>query len=259
VGSFRAPSTLSNLSLLTLEIHLFSLHNIINVISIPYSPPAADYVSLEDAQKINTRLNYQICFCSDKAEQEINERLDFFLRTMYMDPSNPLERLPVNVFKLASRTRSYFEGLDPNMPRTAMLTDVEYNEYLRTWTEDMAGFNGALQFYRTRREDWEAERAVLGRGIGMRSLFVLPSHEPVVKGDALEAIKKLVPKLEVGTCEGGHWWVVCGVTLGLDKTHRCLRASIRRVLQDPKVRDQVGEMVGSFLDSCRKDEGSAKL
>lgn len=124
---------------------------------------------------------------------------------MYLDPSEPTERLPVNVFKLASRTRSYFEGLDPNMKRTKMLTDAEYDEYKRTWQEDMQGSNGALQFYRTRREDWEAERAVMGRGISQPALFVLPSHEPVVKGDALERIKKDVPKLEIQTCVGGHW------------------------------------------------------
>lgn len=141
-------------------------------VCIPYDPPRAEWMSLDDAQKINARLNYQIYFCTDKAEKEIDENLDLFMKTMYLDPSNPTERLPVNVFKLASRTRSYFEGLDPNMKKTAMFTEAEYNEYLRTWKEDMKGFNGALQFYRTRREDWEAERAIMGRGIDVPALFV---------------------------------------------------------------------------------------
>ncbi|KAI9007670.1 Alpha/Beta hydrolase protein, partial [Hyaloraphidium curvatum] len=48
-----------------------------------YEPPREEHQSLEEAQKITSRLNYQLYFCRDDAEAEIAANLELFLRSMF--------------------------------------------------------------------------------------------------------------------------------------------------------------------------------
>ncbi|KAI9007669.1 hypothetical protein DFJ74DRAFT_688661 [Hyaloraphidium curvatum] len=122
------------------------------------------------------------------------------------------------------------------MPRTKLMLSSELDEYFRTWKDDQGSFNGSLQFYRTKREDWEDERAIMGKTIGMPVFCVIPTHDPIAKQDVLDRMKAFIPRFEPASVPGGHW-----------------------VLQDKNVRDELGDMIGAFFDRIRAENGQARL
>jgi pimeloyl-ACP methyl ester carboxylesterase len=89
-------------------------------------------------------------------------------------------------------------------PGEPLLSEEELAVYVETFTR--TGFTGGLNWYRNLDRNWETTPALDGARIEVPSLMVTAEYDPVLRPELAEAMRPLVPDLEIRMIPGcGHW------------------------------------------------------
>jgi soluble epoxide hydrolase/lipid-phosphate phosphatase len=161
-----------------------------------YVPPAAKWITDSEMVKIAPLTAYQAFFTTDRAEAALNSDVELSLRVLLrsggLKPHNPFTRpLP------------FFEQMPQDLP-PADMTAQEFQYYTDTYCQST--FNGPLNWYRTRRFDFEDERNVPRRLTGLPVLYLFFGKDPVFKKSVLDEMPKLVENLDIRIiADAAHW------------------------------------------------------
>src|SRR5262245_28702768 len=90
------------------------------------------------------------------------------------------------------------------LPGRALLGADELDVYVRTF--ERTGFTGGINWYRNMDRNWETTAELADARIHVPSLMVTAEHDPVLRPELADAMRGLVPDLEVRMIAGcGHW------------------------------------------------------
>ena len=85
-----------------------------------------------------------------------------------------------------------------------LLAEAELQVYVEAF--ERTGFTGAINWYRNLDRNWETTPEADGACIQVPSLMVTAEWDPVLRPELAEAMRNLVPDLEVAMIPGcGHW------------------------------------------------------
>ena len=101
--------------------------------------------------------------------------------------------------------RNMVELIDgPELPGGPLLSEEELGVYVRAF--ERTGFTGGINWYRNLDRNWETTPHLAGARIEVPSLMVTAEHDPVLRPELAEAMRELVPDLEIVNIAGcGHW------------------------------------------------------
>jgi pimeloyl-ACP methyl ester carboxylesterase len=90
------------------------------------------------------------------------------------------------------------------LPGRFLLSEEELAVYVRAF--EKTGFTGGINWYRNLDRNWETTPELVGARVAVPSLMVTAEHDPVLRPELAEAMRDLVPDLEVRMIAGsGHW------------------------------------------------------
>ncbi|KIY73882.1 alpha/beta-hydrolase [Cylindrobasidium torrendii FP15055 ss-10] len=170
------------------------------IISVPYTPPARKYVSIESIGERFPNLRYQALFSEPRTTQVVENMLPMFLRMVFASPRATGGGF-TNIEKWGQITPQEIEA------RPSVLTPAEYEFYLK---ELGKGMNGPLNYYRTTKLRYEEERDLPAN---LRSdlpvLFLWGTMDTTTVGPVIRKAHKFVERLQDVGLEGkGHWVLV---------------------------------------------------
>ena len=110
-----------------------------------------------------------------------------------------------------AETRKYWRGRNmveaiegEELPGRPLLAEDELQVYVRAF--ERTGFTGGINWYRNLDRNWETTPGLAGARIEVPSLMITAEHDPVLRPEMAEAMRGLVPDLEVVMIPGcGHW------------------------------------------------------
>jgi pimeloyl-ACP methyl ester carboxylesterase len=92
----------------------------------------------------------------------------------------------------------------PELPGRPLLGEEELGVYVRAF--ERTGFTGGINWYRNLDRNWETTPQLAGARIEVPSLMVTAEHDPVLRPELAEAMRELVPDVEIVNIAGcGHW------------------------------------------------------
>lgn len=181
------------------------------VISVctPYNRPNEQYMSNEDVVKIIPRFQYQIHMASGEVEEHIKskEQIKHFLNSLF-----------------GARTKDGAPGFDVtkgalfdvinafSLEKTSLLTEEEWDHYASEFSRN--GIRGAVNWYKTRKLNWEDERPFAkeqqekGLKIGCPTLYVGASRDVALPPAMAKGMEQNFEELRKDEVEGGHWILV---------------------------------------------------
>ncbi|KAI0057544.1 alpha/beta-hydrolase [Artomyces pyxidatus] len=169
-------------------------------LSVPYVPPAKQYIPLVDLVRQFPNFGYQLYLSDDTHTREIEENLVLFLRLMYglTKPSKPMV-LPGNLREIITKRES---GKPANQP---ILTEEELG-YIHS---QMMSIKGPLSYYRTLQFRYEEEKAANlpdSLRADLPVLLIWGLKDATASPAALKRAKQCVPRLTTVPLERvGHW------------------------------------------------------
>ena len=90
------------------------------------------------------------------------------------------------------------------LPGRPLLGADELDVYVSTF--ERTGFTGGINWYRNMDRNWETTAHLADARIDVPSLMVTAEHDPVLRPELADAMRPLVPDLEVRMIAGcGHW------------------------------------------------------
>ncbi|KAJ3251856.1 hypothetical protein HK103_002033 [Boothiomyces macroporosus] len=183
--------------------------HIISMISLctPYNPVNKSFIPIDDVVKMLPNFLYQKHLADLKTDKLLDDNVEEFFNWMFGAP---------NKFAIA---KSIFGDVpDSTM---AFVPDMSYHK--RVYAEK--GFHGPLNWYRTRRANWEKEQEGLGP-VKSKCLFVIAENDPYLVPAMAKKMKKHVPHCAITSVKAGHWVMI-------------------------EVPDQISEIITSFFASSK--------
>ncbi|KAF3384994.1 Bifunctional epoxide hydrolase 2 [Penicillium rolfsii] len=172
--------------------HLFT-------VCVPYARPTPTYVSLEDLVKnAAPNLMYQLQFASGDLEKEIRSKSDIkqFLSALYGGRTEKGEvGCDVNKGVLLDKL--------PALKPSRLLSEEELDYYATEFSR--TGIHGPLNWYRTRKVNYEDELAILDRKITIPTLFIQALRDPALPPHLGNSMAKHIPKLTLKQVNTAHW------------------------------------------------------
>ncbi|OCH87502.1 alpha/beta-hydrolase [Obba rivulosa] len=177
------------------------------LLSIPYIPPAKEYVSLEATVQQAPDWGYQLYFADQQFTAEIEGKLELFLKFMFSQrrPGAP----PTIPFTKPGQLRKLLmdnSDLDPN--RMCFLSKEESAYYV----EQLRNMQGPLNYYRTTRLRFDEEQAAnlpFNLSASLPVLYIGGTRDPTARLELVSRTKPLAPRLQDEYLEGkGHWIMV---------------------------------------------------
>jgi len=163
--------------------------------SIPFTPPRKEYISLEEIARRQPRFNYQLYFNDPSSTKEIEAKLPEFLSVLYS------HALASDSFSVNSITTQ------ASRPKSGqLLNDKEFDYYLKNFRE--GGMNGPLNYYRTTKHRYEEEVEKLPGSLpsSIPVLFLWGDKDRTCPPNQVERMNNYVPNLKVVMLAGmGHW------------------------------------------------------
>jgi pimeloyl-ACP methyl ester carboxylesterase len=90
------------------------------------------------------------------------------------------------------------------LPGRPLLRPEDLDVYVRTF--ERTGFTGGINWYRNMDRNWETTPQLANARIEVPALMVTAEHDPVLRPELADAMRGLVPDLEVHMIAGcGHW------------------------------------------------------
>ncbi|KAF2100361.1 alpha/beta-hydrolase [Rhizodiscina lignyota] len=178
-----------------LVTHVFS-------VCTPYTPPQKDYVSLEDLVKGPLpQFAYQLHLASPEVEGRIQSKEDIrqFLKGMFGG------RGPNGELVFEAEKGILFDSL-PKLGDTPLMTPKELDYYVEQYSRN--GLHGTMNWYRTRKVNWEEELQLNKTTIDQPSLFIQATRDLVLKPEMARGMQKYMTHFSYGEVEATHWALV---------------------------------------------------
>ncbi|TFK43806.1 Alpha/Beta hydrolase protein [Crucibulum laeve] len=174
------------------------------MMSVPYTPPSRDYISLPEVVKRAPNLGYQLYFASHpKSTIEILAHLKKFILTTFRPPTSSID------FTSTGSLEKLLRDSPDATENKSILTDQELNYY---YDQFKKGMNGPLNYYRTSRLRHDEELAA-GLPANLRPnlpvLFVWGTADATATPFVIDKSRKFISQYQDVALEGrGHWIMV---------------------------------------------------
>ncbi|KAJ3797339.1 epoxide hydrolase [Lentinula aff. detonsa] len=177
------------------------------ILSVPYSPPSLEYISVKTIAKIAPNLSYQVYFEEQRSTQEIESNLNTFLRVIYRNP-NPTQR-----FKISQLYKGPEVLAKIYVPDSDIVLNSELLQELKFYNKIFEqGMNGPLNYYRTslyRHEEELAAKLSPNLRQDLPVLFIWGTKDTTTTSSLIHKAHKFIPRLQdFALEEKGHWILV---------------------------------------------------
>ncbi|KAJ3317749.1 hypothetical protein HDV06_001267 [Boothiomyces sp. JEL0866] len=155
----------------------------------PYNPVNKSYIPIDDVVKMLPNFLYQKHLADLKTDKLLDDNVDEFFNWMFGAP---------NKFEIA-------KSIFGNVPDSTMgfVPDMSYHK--RVYSEN--GFHGPLNWYRTRKANWDKEQEGLGP-VKTKCLYVLAENDPYLVPAMAKKMKKHIPHCTITSVKAGHWVMI---------------------------------------------------
>ncbi|KAF5358998.1 hypothetical protein D9758_004882 [Tetrapyrgos nigripes] len=173
------------------------------ILSVPYTPPTVEYMSIQRVAKIAPNLAYQAYFDSERSSQDIDSNLTPFLRLIFRKSNgadiniNDVIKGPENLAKL--------KVSDTDL----ILKPKDFKYYHKVLSK---GMKQPLNYYRTSLYRFEEEKAAslpshLREDLPV--LFIWGTKDTTCTASVISKSHKFVSRLQVVALEDfGHWILI---------------------------------------------------
>ncbi|EIN03457.1 alpha/beta-hydrolase [Punctularia strigosozonata HHB-11173 SS5] len=172
-------------------------------LSVPYTPPAPEYISVEEMARRYSNFAYQVYFADPSSTQEIEDNLFAFWSRVYRKPGSGHGILSPGSRKLAM-------ALDDVLEPDGLLLTPQETQYYRPFFE--GAMRGPLNYYRTARLRFEEEKAAnlpTTLPASLPALLIWGTEDPTCLRPVVARAHKFVPSLREVSVEGcGHWIMI---------------------------------------------------
>lgn len=174
-------------------------------ICTPYASPSAVYLDLEATVERLPNFRYQVQLAGPDVEREIGSdpaKLRAMLSGLYG------ARGPNREVVFSTQQGVNFEHLD-KMGKSPLLSDEEIEFYVRQYARN--GMRGPLNWYRTRKVNYEEELALLGEDgktppkLQTPALMVVASRDEALPPRMAEGMSASFESLRIAEVDGTHW------------------------------------------------------
>ncbi|KAJ4355743.1 uncharacterized protein N0V89_003763 [Didymosphaeria variabile] len=163
-------------------------------------PPVEEYLSNEDlVSKYLPQFGYQIHLASGDVEKHIKDEQSIrqFLKAIYGG------RTPSGEVAFDPNKGLLVEKL-PHIGDSKLLNGKILDHYVQEYSRH--GVHGPLNWYRTRKVNWEHDRALLTKKtIEVPVLFIQATEDSVLKPEMSKGMEHFIPNLTRGEVKASHW------------------------------------------------------
>ena len=174
------------------------------VVCTPYIKPNPKWVELDTIINAGHLQNfgYQVQFAGPEVEKKIDspEKIGQFLNAMY----GGVPKAGAGPGFTPNKGIA-FENID-KLKKTRLMSNEEFDHYISEWSRN--GMRGPLNWYRTRRMNWEndEEEAIKDtHKFPMPALFVMASKDSVLKPELSVGMEEKFEDLTRSTVDAHHW------------------------------------------------------
>jgi hypothetical protein len=173
----------------------------------PYAPHDDELVTLDQIAAVAPMVNYQRYFNTDRAEKDIDADLEGFVDIVFRKGDPKKGGLTIEMLAAITPENSIFDYAKPfNMPKSDLMSDAEVAEYVKFY-RSIGVFNGPLQWYRTRDQDFHAF-AGKDKTLNFKTLFLRAEFDAFSAEPFLVPLKTFIKDLTIkDIANAGHWWV----------------------------------------------------
>ncbi|KAI8865586.1 alpha/beta-hydrolase [Ramicandelaber brevisporus] len=170
----------------------------------PYFPPTANWVEPRDMVAKFPFWKYQLYFADPASEKQFDADPELFVRNIFrsstLDGSAARANAGVDFLNLAETLEN---GRD--VPRDEFISQTELDYYVENLTR--RGFHGGLNWYKTRRANYDDDQALLGKTITTPCLMV-PADKDMALPVALTAhMPQVLPQVKIVIVENSSHWI----------------------------------------------------
>lgn len=169
----------------------------------PYVGPSPKFLEYEDMVKILPNFQYQIQLAGPDVEREVNSdpaKIRGFLSGLYGATG------PGRVRGFTTGHGVHFENLDTMGP-SPLLNEEEIEFYVAQYARN--GMRGPLNWYRTRKINYEEELALLKDGqqpkIKTPAMVIVAKRDAALPPQMAEGMGNHFDSLKKGVVDGSHW------------------------------------------------------
>ncbi|POS80480.1 hypothetical protein DHEL01_v201118 [Diaporthe helianthi] len=169
----------------------------------PYMPPRPEYADLDTVVRMLPNFRYQVQLAGPDVEREVGsdpDKIRGLLTGIYG------ARGPAKEHVFTTDKGVIFENLD-KMGESPLLSGDEVDFYVEQYARN--GMRGPLNWYRTRRVNYEEELALLQDGkapkLTMPALVVVAEQDPALPPRMSEGMEAHFDSLKRATVGGTHW------------------------------------------------------
>ncbi|KAI8918248.1 Alpha/Beta hydrolase protein [Powellomyces hirtus] len=167
----------------------------VGAICVPFNPPNNEYVTPEQLVKAWPQWKYQLWFIKSTTDQELNSDIPRALACTFrgagentgLIAASSIDQLPTN----------------PDRSPKMKLSEKEFEYYCKQFAR--TGFHGPLNWYRTRRVNFEDEQGDLARRITIPALMVLAEEDAALPPVMARNMPALVSKLTMKKLKTAHF------------------------------------------------------
>ncbi|KDQ08874.1 hypothetical protein BOTBODRAFT_37572 [Botryobasidium botryosum FD-172 SS1] len=196
-------------------------------LSVPFYPPALEYISNADGAKRVPNFGYMVYFEDPRSTKDIESDLSTFFNVLFRTPERAID-----FTKLGQIEKLVTGQLKPEHPGNILNTQ-ELQYYLENYKDAMLG---PLSYYRNRKIRYEEEKdgkIPNSLPVTLPALFFHPMADGTCQKTHVENSKKFVPSMTVVPLEGsGHWAMVERKEIVTDKVIKWVEE--RLLEQSPK-------------------------
>ncbi|OZJ02659.1 hypothetical protein BZG36_04774 [Bifiguratus adelaidae] len=175
----------------------------------PYIPPNPVYLDIDETIKRLPSLAYQKYFATTEAELEFDSDPYLFFKLIHRT-SKADDRISKSG---GDRPRSMpsFPVLpalaNVEVPRSKLLSEKELQYYADQYLQ--RGFNGGLNYYKTRKVNYDDELALTEHKIKVPCMMVTAGNDIALRPEMAKGMGKFIPDLTMRHVEdSGHWILV---------------------------------------------------
>lgn len=163
----------------------------------PYTPRHSEFIPLEEIVKTLPIFGYQIYLTGPNAAKQFSKDTEKFFRAM-MRSSSSEDRIGLDL----KNSVNFLENINPSRSKLLSQEELDYytSEYQRS------GFQGGLNWYKTRKLNWENE-ANLARKIDHNALMVTAGKDAVLTPAMTHRMEQFMKNLSRAHVEEASHWV----------------------------------------------------
>jgi len=186
---------------------LYYPERVIAVASVctPYVPPRDVFVPLKDIVTIIPQFQYQLYFNTNQAQHEFEKDPSFTFKVLLRGSKQKTNTNPPSDILYMKNGPPLLQNIPPGIGIHPMLTKEEFDYYVAQYTK--SGFRGGLNWYRTHKVNWEAEKG-LKRVINHPALIILAEYDVALPPQMANKMDSVVPNLTKVIVKSANHWIL---------------------------------------------------